>query len=132
MNLTEEKILAAIQPVIMGINGVRNVFLTTQPEHSSLPSSMIDMMRNSFYPKRSGDIMILYEPYWIGERLKGTTHGSIFSYDTHVPLIWYGWSIKHGSSSSLVHVTDIAPTLADFLQIQEPNGSVGNPIQGLK
>ncbi len=132
MNVTEEKLCDILEPVLMKINGVRNIFPSSKPEHSSLPSSRIDMMRNSFFPKRSGDIMILYEPFWIGGRHKGTTHGSIFFYDTHVPLLWYGWEIKNGSSSSRVFISDIAPTIADFLNIQEPNGCVGNPIEGLK
>jgi len=88
---------------------------------------------NGYYPKRSGDLYIQLDPGWIeggyvGGLRKGTTHGSSSTYDTHVPLIWYGWRIPPGNTSAPVEITDIAPTLAYFLRIQEPNGCTGNPI----
>jgi predicted AlkP superfamily pyrophosphatase or phosphodiesterase len=130
--ITEQKIYDAIKPTFLSMAGIRDVILTDNLQQSTLPAPFIDLLRNSIYPKRCGDIMVVYDPYWFAGGDKGTTHGAIFSYDTHVPLLWYGWSIKQGSGSELVHMTDVAPTIADFLRIQEPNGNVGTPIQGLK
>jgi hypothetical protein len=59
---------------------------------------------------------------------RGTSHGTGFSYDTHVPILFYGWGVKHGTSSRLASITDIAPTLSMMLNIRLPNGSTGTPI----
>ncbi len=92
------------------------------------------LMQNGLMPQRSGDIVYQLQPGWIsmGWQKKGTTHGSLYSYDTRVPLIWYGWNIAQGSSSKPVNITDIAPTLAVLLNINFPNGTTGSPIYFLK
>jgi predicted AlkP superfamily pyrophosphatase or phosphodiesterase len=86
------------------------------------------MMQNGFNAKRSGDVLVNYLPAYVDYSPKGTTHGSPYSYDTHVPLIFYGWDIKKGSSTEQVNITDIAATLAMMLNIQFPNGCTGKPI----
>ena len=62
---------------------------------------------------------------------KGTTHGTGYAYDTHIPLLWYGWNIKAGKDYSPVFMTDIAASVAALLKIQEPSGCVGKPIEGI-
>jgi len=61
----------------------------------------------------------------------GTTHGSSYPYDTHVPLLWHGWHIQPGESFKPVSITDIAPTLAALLRIMEPNGTTGQVIEAV-
>lgn len=91
------------------------------------------LVQKGFYFKRSGDVAIILNPGWISDwhRQTGTTHGTPWSYDTHVPLYWWGWKIQHGESESSVNITDIAPTICQFLNIQSPNGCTGDPIDGL-
>lgn len=88
------------------------------------------IMLNGYYPERSPDIMIELKPGWIdiGNRRTGTTHGSAYNYDTHVPVIFYGWNIKHGESNREVHITDIAPTISSLLNIQHPSGTTGKQL----
>jgi len=79
--------------------------------------------------KRSGDIIYQLEPGWItGGGPQGTTHGSSYTYDTHVPILFYGAGIKKGSSSQYHTITDIAPTLSVLLQIKFPSGCTGQPV----
>jgi arylsulfatase A-like enzyme len=59
---------------------------------------------------------------------KGTTHGSAYNYDSHVPLLFYGWNIPAQTVNTLVYITDIAPTIADLLKIAEPSASIGIPL----
>ena len=59
----------------------------------------------------------------------GTTHGSGWTYDTHVPILMYGWGIKPGNSVRYTTITDIAPTLSMLLNIRLPNGATGQPIK---
>lgn len=56
----------------------------------------------------------------MGSYKYGTTHGSMYNYDTQVPLLWYGWKIPNGKTWRKTEVTDIAPTLAAMLRIKPP------------
>ena len=59
---------------------------------------------------------------------KGTTHSVWNSYDAHIPLIFMGWKVSHGESNATHYMTDIAPTIAQFLRIENPSGNVGQPL----
>jgi predicted AlkP superfamily pyrophosphatase or phosphodiesterase len=88
-------------------------------------------MLSGYNRARSGDVLLVLEPSWFDGNPAskgGTTHGSNYSYDTHVPLVWYGWNVAPGSTVAPVHITDIAPTVASMLKILEPNGNSGTPI----
>ena len=82
---------------------------------------------NSFYPSRSGDVITVLEPYWTYD-VKTTSHGTPFSYDTHLPLIFAGAGIKRGVYDQTVAINDIAPTLATILGIETPSGSTGRVL----
>ncbi len=92
-------------------------------------------VRRGIHPRRSGDIVFLLDPAWHTSDdyflTGGTTHGSPYPYDTHVPLLWYGWKTPQGESHAPVTIADIAPTLAALLRIMEPNGSTGRVIEDL-
>ena len=78
---------------------------------------------------RSGDVLFVLESGWIpAGYATGTTHGSPYSYDTHVPLLWYGAGVKKGESDKFVVIPDIAATVAALLQIQMPSACTGTPI----
>ena len=87
-----------------------------------------NLILNGFNFKRSGDIAFEFEPNIIPGHKKGSTHGSMYNYDTHVPLIFYGWHIPHKKINAPVYVTDIAPTIANLTGINEPNACIGIPI----
>ncbi len=89
------------------------------------------LMQKGYNAKRSGDVLVNYLPGYVEYMHTGTTHGSPYSYDTHVPLLFYGWNIKQGSSTEQIYITDIAPTLAILLNISFPNGCTGKPISFL-
>jgi predicted AlkP superfamily pyrophosphatase or phosphodiesterase len=89
------------------------------------------LMQRGYNAARSGDVLVNYAPAYMDYPHYGTTHGSPYSYDTHVPLIFYGWGIKQGSTTEQVYITDIAATLAMMLNIQFPNGCTGKPIQSV-
>ena len=97
---------------------------------TSVPEKIRNMIINGYNFKRSGQIQIVLNSGWYeGYSLKGTTHGTWNPYDTHIPLLWYGWNIKHGSTKREVYMTDISATLAALLHIQMPNGCIGKPIE---
>ena len=85
---------------------------------------------------RSGNIWLVYAPGWTdrlygSDGTRGTTHGSPFPYDAHVPLYWFGWNIPAGNSADEIQITDIAPTLSLLLNITLPNGCIGKKIDAL-
>jgi predicted AlkP superfamily pyrophosphatase or phosphodiesterase len=95
----------------------------------AMPQLQENLVRNVYYPNRSGDFYILQSPGWIEGRTKGTTHGSTYAYDTHVPFLLYGWGIKPGQTLRRTHIHDIAPTITALLGILEPSGCIGNPVE---
>jgi predicted AlkP superfamily pyrophosphatase or phosphodiesterase len=92
-------------------------------------TGVYSLMQNGFNQKRSSDVMIALNPGWIDAyALTGTTHGAAYSYDTHVPVIFFGKGIVSGSSVDPVFVTDIAPTICSLLNIEFPSGNSGRPL----
>jgi predicted AlkP superfamily pyrophosphatase or phosphodiesterase len=83
----------------------------------------------SFYGPRSGDLIIVQEPYYLFEQGTGTTHGTPYEYDTHVPVLFLGAGIKPGHYSQRIAVNDIAPTLAEILGLAHPAGASGRVLQ---
>ncbi len=77
-----------------------------------------------FFGQRSGDLFVLQEPYYLFEAT-GTSHGTPYDYDNHVPVIFLGPGIKPGKYSTRIAVNDIAPTLAEILKVEQPSGSIG-------
>lgn len=96
-----------------------------------IPEPLKTMIINGYNSKRSGPVIMIADPGWFAGSLKGTTHGSWNPYDTHIPLIFTGWHIPHGSTNRKINMTDIAATVAALLHIQEPNGCVGEVISEL-
>jgi hypothetical protein len=80
-----------------------------------------------FYGPRSGDLIILQEPYYLFDAT-GTSHGTPYDYDNHVPIIFLGPKIKAGTYSQKIAVNDIAPTLAAILKVEQPSGSIGRVL----
>ncbi len=85
-------------------------------------------MMLGFNPERSADIFVLQEPYALFEAAPGSSHGTPYDYDTHVPLIFMGAQIKAGTYSQHVWVNDVAPTLAQILGVETPSGSIGRVL----
>jgi len=87
------------------------------------------MLQNGYHQKLSGDVLFTLEPGVISYGPKGTTHGSGYNYDTHVPLLFYGNRIQPGKTYERTSVTDIAPTISALLGIALPNGATGTVIE---
>ena len=137
-NLMEEKkisytqIYEIVRKTLLKRDDVADVIDLHNLANSTLPVYQLSYVKNGFNPRRSGDIMVVLNPSWFAGRKQGTTHGSLYRYDTHVPLLFYGWKIKSGETTLRTNISDISPTVADLLNILEPNGSVGNVISGVK
>ncbi|MEO8824081.1 MAG: alkaline phosphatase PafA [Ginsengibacter sp.] len=115
---------------LMQHQGISRAFALDNLNSVTLSPEIKNKVSNGYYPSRSGDVQILYDPQWIEGLMEGgTTHGVWNPYDSHIPLIWYGWEITPGKTNREVNITDIAPTIAAILNIQPPSGSVGHVIK---
>lgn len=95
---------------------------------SPLPDDVKRRTINGYCHGRSGDVQIVLKSGFYAHGMKGTDHGTWNPYDTHIPLLFMGWGINHGSTTRETEMTDIAATVAALLHVQAPNGCVGKPI----
>ncbi len=123
----QEKVAA----FLLQFNGVFNAVTAYSLQYQSYTDGMLSCLQKSFHPKRSGDVMIILEPGWIEDSSYMYDHNTCYSYDTHVPIMWYGWKIPKMSINRKINITDIVPTLCHFLQIEVPMGTTGVPINEL-
>jgi len=95
-------------------------------------NSLLGKVSGNYIPQRSGDVLIVLSPGWIEKSdNRVTDHNSHYDYDTHVPLIWYGWTVNRSTVTRRVNMTDIAPTLSVMCGIPLPNACTGEPINEL-
>lgn len=113
---------------LLQFDAVANAITADQMMQTNFSDGIFAKMQNSFNQKRSGDIMINLKPGYIEDVTYSTYSNSPYTYDTHVPLIWYGWKIKHKTILRDIDITDIAPTISSLLNISFPNGYSGKPI----
>lgn len=109
---------------------VARVYTRTQLESAPTTGDVIDQrIRNGFSAGHSGDVIIVHQPNWLGEG-RGTTHGSPYAYDTHVPVIFWGPEslLTPGQYHGAAAVHDIAATLATLLGVAQPSGSIGRTL----
>ncbi len=83
------------------------------------------------HPVASGEVVVVPKPGWINYGRTGTTHGSPYAYDTHVPCIFYGWGVKPGATYERTHIRDIAPTVSALIHSPLPNAAAGRVIDDL-
>jgi predicted AlkP superfamily pyrophosphatase or phosphodiesterase len=126
MDIYEMQLLAA--KAAMTFDGVHLAMTGTDLLRYSHTEKMRRLIQNSYHPKESGDVKLIYQPAWQSGRAKGTGHGNAWNYDTHVPIIFYGWGINPGTTTREVHITDIAPTISMLMEMRLPNGSNGQPV----
>jgi predicted AlkP superfamily pyrophosphatase or phosphodiesterase len=113
--------------------GVANAYSESVIRQSQYDEGGIKgMIIRGYHPKRCGDVVVVLEPGWYSAgKMQGTTHGSPYTYDTHVPILFYGNGIKKGSSVRYHSITDVAPTISSLLNIKFPSGCTGQPVQEL-
>ena len=108
--------------------GVQQIITACNLQKNEYTRELAALVQRGYHPQRSGNIMLALQPNWMEYSRTGTTHGTPWSYDTRVPLVWYGNGIMPGNSVEPAYIDDIAPTLSILLQIPYPNARTGNPL----
>ena len=96
---------------------------------TNFTEGIMHALQQGYNPKFSGDVLMIPYPATLNYSRKGTSHGSGYSYDTHVPVIFYGNGIKKGASKKTYKIIDIAPTISNLMKIEAPNGTSGEIIE---
>lgn len=113
---------------------VKAVFTSEELSNPANDNEWKDMVRSGYEAKRSGEIIFIMEPGFLVKEIdsekahRGTSHGSSFNYDTHVPLLWYGAQIPSKDVYETYEIIDIAPTLTHILNLQRSGAMTGEPI----
>lgn len=127
-NLSVDKIVEAIRPTMLDFDGIAEVLNTHDLSNANINDYLLTLYKNGTHAKRSGDIQIVTEPGWMSSTI-AATHGAPYNYDTHIPLLFFGWGIKPGETFSRTAVADTAPTVAALLKLLEPSGNIGHIIE---
>jgi hypothetical protein len=121
--LVLSKVKQAFKDFLYTKEFVKRVFTEEEILASSGTDDLIDFVANGYDPTQNGELYFIYKPGYIEYMATGTSHGSPYSYDTHVPLLFYGWNIKKGESHAKKVITQIAPTVSQLLKITMPNST---------
>lgn len=127
-NLNQESFENEIAQFLLKFDGIKEVYTGTAMRTREFTKGNAMRLQMGYNHKASGDILIVLEPAWLTGGDTGTSHGTGYTYDTNIPMLFYGWKVPAGESSRPTSITDITPTLCMMLNIKLPNGATGDPI----
>lgn len=128
-DIDKQEIANKVRDFLIAYPKIAQVYTREMIENSSFDGMISRLIKNGFSTKRSGDIAFEFEPgYYASSSKTGTTHGSAYKYDTHIPLIFYGKGINNGQTTKPSEIVDIAPTISALLGIAFPNAATGKVL----
>jgi predicted AlkP superfamily pyrophosphatase or phosphodiesterase len=131
--LDQARVEAAVAAEIVKFPGVALAVSSTALARGEMPDTpLIRSVLNNYSPKRSGDVFVVFAPGWFINDFDGltvpATHGSPWSYDTFVPVIFAAPGVQPRTVHRRIYTVDVAPTLSALLGIKPPSGSRGNVL----
>jgi predicted AlkP superfamily pyrophosphatase or phosphodiesterase len=124
-----EEVQKKVARFLVQFTGVAAAYPYSAFEANDFGNGNLKRIINNFNPQRSGDVIVTLNPGWVekeGDYV--TNHNSPYEYDSHVPLIWYGWSVNRSTVTRRVNLTDIAATLSSLCKVPYPNACSGEPL----
>lgn len=128
LKINDLELQAKLANYLLAYKNVHRVYTRDQIIKGAYTEGMDAMVKNGFHHKRSGDLAYVLEPSVSHSARTGSTHGTPYTYDTHVPLLFFGKGIKKGETSRRSEIVDIAPTIATILGISYPNAATGKNL----
>ena len=124
-----EDVQKKVARFLVQFSGVAAAYPYSAFEANDFGNGNLKRIINNFNSQRSGDVIVTLNPGWIEKDGDyATNHNSPYQYDSHVPLIWYGWTVNRSTISRKVNMTDIAATLSALCKIPYPNACTGDPL----
>jgi predicted AlkP superfamily pyrophosphatase or phosphodiesterase len=129
-NVNVEEFSQVVVAGALSVPGVARAFSRLQLLRggTSITDPIERRVLHGFYPSRSGDVVLVAEPYKLIAESITATHGSPYSYDTHVPMVIMGPGVNPGRYFEAASPADIAPTLSALLRITAPTNSTGRVL----
>ncbi len=128
-NLDAARVTGFLREVVLASGKYQACFTRQQLLDGRAPGLIGALALNGYSAERGGDLFLVPKPYSMpGTGKTGTTHGSPYAYDTHIPVLFYGTLFKSGRYAEPFTIADIVPTLCVALKMQEPAGSTGRPL----
>lgn len=124
-----EDVQKKVARFMVQFSGVASAYPFYAFEANDFGNGNLRRIINNFSPLRSGDVIITLSPGWVereGDMV--TNHNSPYEYDSHVPLIWYGWTVNRLTVTRKVNMTDVAATLSSLCRVPVPNACTGEPL----
>ncbi len=126
-----EEIQKRVARFMVQFSGIAAAVHTSAFEMSDFSGGLLRKMASNYSQQRSGDVMIALNPGWVEKTDNVTGHNSPWEYDSHVPMIWFGWTASRASVTRSVSTRDIATTLSVLCKVPLPNASSGDPLHEL-
>ncbi|RPD99930.1 alkaline phosphatase family protein [Aureibaculum marinum] len=129
LKLDANEIAQNLADELINYDGIYKVVTARTMQTTNFTEGIMHLLQNGYNQKYSGDVLLIPNPATISYSKTGSTHGSGYNYDTHIPIIFYGKGIKHGASKGHVNVIDIAPTISSLLEVTFPNTNTGKVLE---
>jgi arylsulfatase A-like enzyme len=123
--LSLEEVQDQVADFMVQMSGISNAVQAYVLQRNSFTDGILERIQNSYYQKRSGDVILYLTPGWVEHSNMGGNNFAEFRYGPHVPLLFYGWKVNRISIPYRVSPTDIATTIASFLDISMPDNATG-------
>ena len=138
-SINQDQILSLFEEELLNIDGLKQTARRSElMKGIQHKGPLVQMLFEGFDPKRSGDLLLILESGYLPKSTlslnphQGTSHGSGYSYDTHVPCLWYGGGIRKNEILEPLNITDIGPTLLELLNLPRLESMVGSTIKAIK
>jgi hypothetical protein len=129
--LALEDVQNRVARFMVQMGGVSNAIQSHVLQQNSFTDGPLERIQNSYYQKRSGDVILNLTPGWVEHSNLVENGFNEFRYASHVPLIFYGWKVKRTTIPYRVSPTDIATTIASLMEISMPENATGEVIQDI-
>ena len=127
--LTLEEVQDRVARFMVQMGGVSNTIQSHVLQQNNFTSGVLQRIQNSYYQKRSGDVIINLTPGWVEHSNLVENGFNEFKYASHVPLLFYGWKVKRTTFPNRVSPSDIATTIASFMEISMPENARGAVLE---
>ena len=117
-----------VKKYLTNVEGIDDVIIKENVLDSEETDKLTLRLKNMIHPENSPEIFPLVTPGYVYMNPYGTSHGSPYDYDSHVPLLFSRNHFKSKKDISPRATVDIAPTIAKYLNVTVPDICDGSPV----
>ena len=129
LGFTKNQVATKLAEEVLNFDGIYKAVTAKTLQTTHFSEGILSSLQKGYNQKLSGDVMLIPYPATLTGGRTGTSHGTGYNYDTHIPILFYGNGIEKGISKKKYHIIDIAPTIANLLEIEASNAATGKIIK---